>query len=141
MAGLCSNSVRQAAVVNWMLLGVYFTRELLHKMKKARTPNCLGCSENAIETLNHLLLHCEFFKNIRESYLPQYLQQNKHVSDILDNEELIMQMILDPLSSKLPGIVTTNWMSVKAVYNISRQLCYNINKKREKFYSELDEKT
>ena len=34
MAGLCSESVRQATIVSWMLLGVYFTREFLYKMKK-----------------------------------------------------------------------------------------------------------
>ena len=38
MAGLCSDSVRQATVVNWMLLGVYRTRELLYKMNKAKSP-------------------------------------------------------------------------------------------------------
>ena len=34
MAGLSSENVNQAAVVNWMILGVFFTREFLHKMKK-----------------------------------------------------------------------------------------------------------
>ena len=34
MAGLCSKSVRQATVQNWMLLGVYYTRIFLHKIKK-----------------------------------------------------------------------------------------------------------
>ena len=34
MAGLSSENVKQAAVVNWMTLGVYFTQEFLHKKIK-----------------------------------------------------------------------------------------------------------
>ena len=39
LAGLCSDSVRTATIVNWMVMGVYFTQELLHKMKKIRSPH------------------------------------------------------------------------------------------------------
>ena len=38
MAGLDSTEVRKAAVVNWMSLGVYQTREALSKMKKIKSP-------------------------------------------------------------------------------------------------------
>ena len=51
MAGLCSHSVRQTTVVNWMLLGVYFTREFLYKMKKVKSPECLGCSNQTNESI------------------------------------------------------------------------------------------
>ena len=107
MAGLCSHSVRQTTVVNWMLLGVYFTREFLYKMKKVKSPECLGCSNQTNETLKHILLHCEHYKNIQEEYLPKYILNNKHISETLSDEDLVIQFILDPLSSNLHETVRT----------------------------------
>ena len=37
MAGLCSKSVRQATVQNWMILGVYYTRIFVQTMKKVKS--------------------------------------------------------------------------------------------------------
>ena len=130
MAGLCSNSVKHASVVSWMTLGVYFTRVLLFKMKKAKSPNCLGCGE--IESLNQILLHCTHYKEIREAFIPQHLNQNKFLSEIFYNEDQLVLSILDPLSSLLPDSVTNNWMSPKLAYSMSRLFCYNIHKKRDK---------
>ena len=65
LAGLCAVSVKQTTVVNWMILGTYFTRELLHKMKKVKSPLCLGCEDEAIENLEHLLLQCTYYSKIR----------------------------------------------------------------------------
>ena len=141
MAGLCSDSVRQATIVNWMLLGVYFTREFLFKMKKTKSPSCFACSKETneeIETLNHLLLHCSHYNKVREKYVPQYIQQNSRLSEILDDEEMIIQSILDPLSSNLPESVRLAWVSPKEVYSISRNFCYNIHNMREKVYKEIE---
>ena len=137
MAGLCSDSVKQATVQHWMMVGVYFTRTFLHKMKKVKSPLCLGCNKQN-EDLNHLLLHCSYFDQIRQKYLPQYIAQNSKISEILNNEELIIQTILDPVSSKLPEIVRKNWVSVKTAYTLSRQFCSNLHRKREKLYSEIE---
>ena len=136
MAGLCSDSVKQTTIVNWMLLGVYFTRELLHKMKKSKSAICLGCDDQNIENLNHLILHCSYYNDIREAYLPKFFSQNKNISKLLNNEDLIILSILDPLSSKLPESVVRNWLSPKQVYKFSRQFCYNLHRKREKLYSD-----
>ena len=138
MAGLCSNSVKMATVVSWMTLGVYFTRVLLFKMRKAKSQNCLGCGNIESESLTHILLHCTNYKEIREAFIPQYLNENNFLSDIFDNEDQLILSILDPLSSKLPDIVTTNWESPKLAYRMSRIFCYNIHKKREKIDIDLD---
>ena len=137
MPGLRSDSVRQATVQHWMMLGVYFTRIFLHKMKKIKSPQCYGCNLKN-EDLNHLLLHCTYYDEIREKYLPQYFTQNGNLSDILTNEDLIVQMILDPVSAKLPETLKNNWVSVKTAYSLSRQFCYSIHRKREKLYKEVD---
>ena len=137
MAGLCSEEVKMATVVNWMVLGVYFTRVFLHKMKKIKTPLCQGCNEEN-EDLPHFLLKCSHYDDIRESYLPKYFQLNLHISEILDNQGLILQTILDPLASRLPASIRNNWSSVTTVYRISRQFCFHMHRRREKLYSEKE---
>ena len=84
------------------------------------------------------MLHCSYFDQIREKFLPQYIAENSRISEILDDEELIIQTILDPVCSKLPEIVRKNWVSVKSAYTLSRQFCYNIHRKREKLYREIE---
>ena len=141
LAGLCSASVKQATIVSWMLLGVYFTREFLHVMKKAKSPLCLGCQDDKIENLSHIILHCGYYQCIREEYLPQHLAKNKNLSRILDDEDSLILSILDPLSSKLPEIVTKNWASAKQIYELSREFCYNLHRRRTKLYSELEKES
>ena len=115
LAGLSSVNVREATIVNWMLLGVYFTRELLHKMKKVNSPQCLACDENTTENLSHLILYCQFYQIIREEYLPKLVTSNKSIGVILNNEDNMVISILDPISSNLPQPVRRGWDSVKKV--------------------------
>ena len=137
LAGLCSVSTRQATVQNWMLLGVYFTRVFLHKMKKAKSPLCLCCNKSD-EDLKHFLLHCDYFSDIREKYLPQYLAYNRSIIETFHDEEIIIQTILDPLSSNLPENVRQHWSSPNSAYKTSREFCFNMHRKREKFYKKIE---
>ena len=61
------------------------------------------CDENVNENLTHLILHCSYYNDIRESYLPKFVELNAHISEIFGNEHLVMLSILDPLHSKLPS--------------------------------------
>jgi hypothetical protein len=70
MAGLCSASVRQATVVNWM--------------KKANTDNCLRCGLGVTENLGHFL---------REEYLPKFYEINMNISLTFENENQILMHI------------------------------------------------
>ena len=140
LAGLDSDCVRAATVVNWFVMGVYFTRQLLYKMKKIESPLCLGCPKNVNETPEHFILECFYYQDIRENFLPKFVNINPYVGEVLGNEKLIMTMILDPLNSKLPEELTKNWLSVKEAYNLSRSFIYNMHRKREKFYEAKDKK-
>ena len=53
-AGLSSNAVKEATPVSWMFCGTYFTRELLYKMKKTRSPAC-ACNDTTTENLSHFI--------------------------------------------------------------------------------------
>ena len=138
LAGLCAIKVKQATIVNWMLLGVYFTQELLFKMKKVTTNLCLGCEKNTSESLDHFLLECSQFDNIRQEYLPQFLLSNTQIVTILDNQEQTILSILDPVSSKLPENVRKGWTSVNAAFELSRKFCSDMHKRRESYYRSLE---
>ena len=103
-----------------MYSGVYFTREFMYKMNKTKSPNC-ACEMNVVENLPHFLLECKLYQSVREQYLPTYLMMNRNVTSICDSEKQIIICILDPLSSKLPDLVTSNWNSVRDVYQLSRK--------------------
>ena len=138
LAILNSVSVRQATIVNWMLLGVYFTCELLYKMKKTRKNKCLACNENQTENIAHFLLYCEYYQPIREEYLPKLVTSNKNISCILNKEEKLILTILDQISSKLPKSIIQGWDSVNSAYSISGKFCADMHKKREKYYNDMD---
>jgi hypothetical protein len=135
LAGLCSVQFRQATIVNWMVLGVYFTRELLFKMKKVKSDKCFGCDAKTSENLEHFLIHCPFYQNIREEYLPKFILLNPNISSILDDEKKAILSILDPVSSKLLELFRKGWSSVKAAYDVSSKFCADMHKKCEKFYT------
>ena len=100
-----------------------------------------ACTKETSETLAHFILHCELYNSIREHYVPKYVNLNKHVISVCDDEQKLILSILDPLSSKLPDIVTSNWTSVKEVYSLSRKFIYRMHLKREKIYKDIDGNT
>jgi hypothetical protein len=139
-AGLSSNDVKHATTVSWMYSGAYFTRELLHKMHKVKSPSC-ACNPGISENIPHILLYCEIYDEIRQECIPKFLNMNTQLMQISDYEKLLVISILDPLSSKLPENITSSWSSVSGVYALSRMFCHRIHLKREKIYLELDNKT
>ena len=136
-AGLDSQAVKEATPVSWMYTGVYFTQEYLFKMKKVNSPAC-ACDGFIIENLPHFVLHCKLYRTIREEYIPKYILLNKNIPTICDSATLLLIFNLDPLSAKLPEMVTTNWSSVQDVYKLSRKFIFRMHLKRENFYSETD---
>ena len=134
MAGLNALEVKKACIANWMLLGVYRTREVLHKMKKTKSNLCTACPANAVGSLKHYLLYCQFVNEIRENFIPQLFRSNLKVSTLIQDEDAIMISILDPESTLLPDEVRYNWDSTTDIYALSRDYVYNIHKKFEKYY-------
>ena len=130
-AGMDSVQVRKATVVSWMVLGVFKTRENLAKMKKVKSDKCLACDNNEIENLAHLLLHCPFYEKIRDEYLPRLAIINPKFSSIVNNEKELIISIINPESKLLPAEAR---LYCDQSFSLSRSYCYDIFKKREKFY-------
>ena len=134
MAGLDATETKKACIVNWMTLGVYRTRENLHKMKKSKSNMCSACPMKAIGSLEHYILYCEFVKDIREKFLPQFILSNPKITSLLKNEVALMISILDPESCLLPEDIRYNWESSTKIYSLSRDYVYNVHRKFDKFY-------
>ena len=130
-AGLNSDQVRKATVVSWMEMGVFKTRQTLAKMKLAKSDACLVCDKSETENLSHLLLYCEFYAKIREEYLPKLTLLNANSKDIMNNEDQLISAILNPQSKNLPESAR---LHCDSAFALSRSYCYDIYRKREKFY-------
>ena len=127
-AGLDSQASKEATIVGWLYCGSYFTRELMFKMKKIKSSIC-ACNKEISENVSHFILHCDLYDSIRQQYLPKFLLNNNKISEIINNENLLIISILDQLSSKL----TANWSSISAAYEVARKYCHRMHLKREKF--------
>jgi hypothetical protein len=88
------------------------------------------------ETLEHLIFHCSYYQQIRETYLPQFLNLNCKIVNILENEYLKLFLILDPNSTKLPPDVKKDWSCAKTAYQVTRNFCHDLHKKRKKLYAQ-----
>ena len=122
--------VRKAAVVKWMSLGVYQTRETLCKMKKIKSPLCTSCPMGGVGSLPHYILYCSFTESISQKYVPKFILANPKVTRLADNETELVISILDPESSLLPEDIRYSWESSTAIYALSRDYVYS---KFEKF--------
>ena len=135
-AGLDSQNSTKATVVMWFLMDVFHSRHLLHKMKKCSSQQC-PCCISPQEDIPHILLFCEGYQDIRETYLVELTFLNRNIVRYSDNAEILITAILDPESPKLPDDIRLSWNSVDKIYEISRNFCYNIYMKREKIIKDL----
>ena len=139
-AGRTSSEVTKASVVNWMLMGVFLTRQKLYKYKKVNSPICIYCdpSNEKEEDLYHLLLFCTAFNEIRIPYLKKLQTENEHLSKYNNNLKIMTISILDPESSFLPEEISNNWKNLEETYKLSRNYVFNIFKKRKTLTEKLD---
>ena len=134
MAGLDATEVKKSAVVNWMITGVYQTREVLYKMNIIKSDLCTACNMNVTGSLAHYVLHCPYVEEIRNNFVPKFILSNPRVVTLGDDETALLISILDPESSLLPEDIRHNWESSTAVYAWSRDFVYNVHNKFKKFY-------
>ena len=88
------------------------------------------------EDIQHILSQCSFYKDIRARILCQMeILCRKSMSDInfkfiQTNNHLITQFILDCTSLNLPERINQNDEICPLIFNLGRDLCYSISKKR-----------
>ena len=145
-AGRDSVATSRATYVFWLLLGVYNTGDRLFKLKKAKDELCtLCCNSNngvgPIEDRTHFLLSCPALSSTREDFLRQLTNLSPLVTKYMEVSEILLLCLLDPLSPRLPEDLRTSWVSEHDVYQLSRNFCYSMHKKRTKLMEAITETT
>ena len=130
-AGVNPVSAAKTTVVSWLLLNVYKTGERLHKMKKAKTPQCQICSA-PVESQIHFALQCSGLTEIRSQYMEKFMEACPNLAQYTSNPKMLFLALLDPFSSLLPENIKLSWKNSEMAYQLSRNYFFDLHKKREK---------
>ena len=123
-----------------MLSGDYYTYKLRSEYLGG-TPYCRLCLEppsktEKIEDLEHILTECGSYTEVRKRILCEMEEICAHSKTQLDfklilkNPAQLTQFILDCCSLNLPSRISSNDPIFSSVYQLSRDLCFSINKTR-----------
>ena len=139
-----ASEVRRSQPHLKMLVGDYYTMEIKSE-QSGGTPNCRLCCSNveleenyATENICHMLVMCNAYNTLRGrlfdemSVKCQETVNNVNITQYFQNPELLTQFILDPSSINLPVRVNTNDPVLPALFKLSRDFCYLMNKERIK---------
>ena len=74
---------------------------------------------------------------IRSQYLEKFAQSCPIIKKYLVDKDLLLVILLDPFSSKVPADVRESWSSKDEAYALSRNYFYDIHKKREKMLENI----
>ena len=142
-AGRISSEVTKAVVVNWMLMGVFLTRDKLFKFKKIDSPICIYCDPskalNIEENLYHHLWVCSAFTDIREPFIEDLTTMNPSIPNFMSNHKIITISILDPESGFLPEEIRLNWSNLDKIYSLARNFVFNLFQKRKILTNQYDQ--
>ena len=102
------------------------------------SPYCLLCSKpkSNIENLCHIIAKCDCYNDIRQRIIHQIeiicatAATKINFKLILSNDEWTTQFILDCTSVNLPVRISTEYSYCQRIFELSRDLCYQINKTR-----------
>ena len=135
-----SSQVKKAHAHIKMLCMDLYTYEMKASFQGG-SPNCRLCEPSAtpfmnVENLSHIIAICDAYKDIRRRILLQIeivvRQSANHIDFqcILLNKELLTQFILDCTSLNLPTRVSPSDEVCPRIFQLSRDLCFSILKKR-----------
>ena len=137
---LTTKCVRKARAHIKMLTGDLYTYETKSKYQGG-SPHCRLCIEQGPKTENlvHIITECKAYKDVRIRILLQIeivctrAQSNINFRNILTNNNQLTQFILDCTSLNLSERINECDAICPIVFNLARDLCYSIMKKRNEF--------
>ena len=118
-----------------MLSGNYLTF-YKKSLQSGASPICILCTDNVNETLCHLITECSAIYKKRTqiiyeiSILCDSTKNKIDFNRIITIKEELCQFILDPSSMNLLNRVSTYDPLLSDFFQLSRNLCYIIDKKR-----------
>ena len=130
-----------------MLCGDYYTYEMKAKYQGG-SPFCRLCEpkESNIENIEHILTICSNYEDVRIRVLSEIKNILEDIEYIHTYEPIFLdtlkltQFILDCTSFNLPIRLHFNDKKALEIFELSRGLCYSINKRRLQMLNELTRK-
>ena len=130
-----------------MLCGDYYTYELKSKYQGG-SPHCrlCGTEEKSIENIQHILTTCLSYSDVRNRIISDMKNILKNIDYIQCYETIfednlnLTQFILDCTSANLPIRLNYSDKITSDIFELSRGLCYSINKTRLYLLKDLENK-
>ena len=132
---LSSNQVQKMRAHVKMLCMDLYTYETRASFQGG-SPNCRLCESTSIESHCHIIASCSAYEDLRLRILLQMeiiLRDSENKLDfksIVSNKESLSQFILDCTSLNLPVRTSPSDEVCPRVFQLSRDLCYSIYKRR-----------
>ena len=136
-------SVRRAKPHLKFLSGNYPTQKIVAEQSSRGSTICKLCVYNLEESISHVICTCKAYEIERNRIFTQFSQlchltRNKlKFEHFQENEEVLCQFLLDPTSLNLPVRVSLEDPIVFDFFNLSRDLCFIIDKLRKKLLKEV----
>ena len=125
------------------LTGDYLTYKIKSD-QSGGSPHCRICTAGEDETVCHVISSCSALRLQREKVLEEFWKLCKSTknqidfSEVMKNEEKLCQFILDPTSLNLPNRVSPNDPLLTQFFQLSRDFCFIIDKKRVELIRRLE---
>ena len=125
------------------LAGNYLTYSV-KATQSGGSSTCKLCLSGSEETVSHVISTCQALAQERNKIFGEYrilCTQTKNFLDFekfIENEEIICQFILDPSSLNLQERVSPNDPILNKFFNLSRDLCYILDKTRLRLLKEKE---
>ena len=130
-----------------MLCKDYYTYEI-RSVQSGGSPHCRSCTiatteKPYIENIEHILVHCTAYSDTRNRVLSEIqtlfieCQIPFPFQDITRDSATLCQFILDPTSLNLSKRINPTDPAAVQFFELSRDLCFSIHKKRMKIITSL----
>ena len=117
------------------LSGNYITYAIKSE-QSGGSSRCRICTSGKDETIFHVIIECESLDHSRNTiledfkYLCTMTKNNITYNNLKENPKILCQFLLDPASMNLPTRVSMSDPILPAMYRLSRDLCYQLDKSR-----------
>ena len=117
------------------LSGNYLTYAIKSE-QSGGSARCRICTSGKDETIFHVIIECETLNHSRNSiledfkYLSTMTKNDISFENLEENPKILCQFVLDPASMNLHTRVSISDPILPAMYRLSRDLCYQLDKSR-----------
>ena len=125
-----------------MLCGNLLTYQTKFNQSGIGSPHCRLCQAKS-ETLSHIIGSCSHYEEVRGRIMKEFEKlletslSKVRIGDFVETDNILTQFVLDPSSMNLSPRVHLNDPILPELFKLSRDLCFAINKNRNKSLHDL----